>query len=341
MNPMNLLNAQERSLIESCPPDGCGVHDWTFAVLKVLVKYYPSDEMLGAAARVIFDHFATRVVDDGEIRRQIGNARRSRCWFSSISCSDLKAADAPGWPLPDIAKIEEIVRSGPGLAQLRGTSPVPTHDGTLGTAQVLGCLFPGDPLVCCSKFIDSHETRALSCWSNLDHYQYIVPSPMSSVWGKTTDGRPSQRTLINTGPRRFLVVEFDFKAASDDGSGKKNGKRHCHAAKHANALEVGRMVSRLNNDGFTVLDMCAALIGHLSQYMPPAMVVYSGGKSLHSWFHCEGVDEDTVRGFMRYAVQLGADLHTWTRNQFVRMPGGLRDNGARQEIVYFNPEALT
>jgi len=340
MRLMMPFTAKERSLIESCPPADCGVHDWSFEVLKVLVKYYASDEMLVAAARAIFDHFATRLVDDGEIRRQIGNARRLRFSCPSLACSGENAATPPRWPLPAIARIEEIIRQGPSLAQLSGTSPVPTHDCAVGAAQVLDRLFPGDPLICCSKTIDSHATRALSSWGHLAEYQFIVPSPMSEVWGKTNDGRPSQRTLVNTGPRRYLVVEFDFKAVPEGGSVQEKVQGRRRTAKHASALEIGRMVTLLNSDGYTVQDMCAALIDHLSKYMPPAMVVHSGGKSLHAWFYCAGIEERLVHRFMHYAVHLGADHHTWNRCQSVRMPEGLRDNGARQKIVYFNPEVL-
>jgi len=43
---------------------------------------------------------------------------------------------------------------------------------------------------------------------------------------------------------------------------------------------------------------------------------------------------------MEYAVSLGADSATWTKSQFVRMPDGTRENGKRQEILYFNPASL-
>ncbi len=43
---------------------------------------------------------------------------------------------------------------------------------------------------------------------------------------------------------------------------------------------------------------------------------------------------------MRYAVSLGADPATWTRSQFVRLPGGVRDNGKRQPVLFFNRAAL-
>ena len=39
-------------------------------------------------------------------------------------------------------------------------------------------------------------------------------------------------------------------------------------------------------------------------------------------------------------VALGADSTLWTRSQLARMPDGLRDNGNRQTVCFFNPEVI-
>jgi len=39
-------------------------------------------------------------------------------------------------------------------------------------------------------------------------------------------------------------------------------------------------------------------------------------------------------------VGLGADKATWTRCQLVRLPGGLRETGKRQDVVYLNPAVI-
>ena len=108
--------------------------------------------------------------------------------------------------------------------------------------------------------------------------------------GRTQDGKESEHTLENTGPRRFLVIEQDR--------------------------------ARLMNRRRFLL--------HLAERAPLALAVHSGSKSLHGWFFCQGQSEERLRAFMRYAVTLGADRATWTRSQFVRMPDGTRDNGSRQ-----------
>ena len=73
---------------------------------------------------------------------------------------------------------------------------------------------------------------------------------------------------------------------------------------------------------------------------PLALAVYSGGKSLHGWFYCAGIAEEKISRFFSYAVSLGADPANWNRSQFARMPDGLRDNGRRQTVYFFNPRVV-
>ena len=51
----------------------------------------------------------------------------------------------------------------------------------------------------------------------------------------------------------------------------------------------------------------------------------------------EGQDEEKTRGFFATPFSLGADPATWTLSQFVRMPGGKRDNGKVQLVCYLDP----
>ena len=89
------------------------------------------------------------------------------------------------------------------------------------------------------------------------------------------------------------------------------------------------------------LDQQAAILLHLATIAPMALVLHSGGKSLHGWFYFEGVQEQETSRFMKYAVSLGADPNLWGRSQFVRMPDGIRDTGKRQAVYFFNPEIIS
>ena len=126
--------------------------------------------------------------------------------------------------------------------------------------------------------------------------------------------------FVQTGSRLFLNVEFDF-----------DGGR---------CPEEARVIAKLEKQGRDVRDLCAALLLHLAEKAPLALAVYSGGKSLHGWFHCAGIADERVLRFFRYAVSLGADPANWNRSQFARMPDGLRDNGRRQTVYFFNPRVV-
>jgi len=97
---------------------------------------------------------------------------------------------------------------------------------------------------------------------------------MTAIEGLTKDGKPSHHALSITGPRRFLICEFD------------TGKTDEHAA----------------------------LLLHLGTFAPLVCTVHSGGKSLHGWFYVCGQAEAKVEKFFRYAVSLGADQATWGRS---------------------------
>src|SRR4029077_12822052 len=136
----------------------------------------------------------------------------------------------------------------------------------------------------------------------------------------TKQGKLSAHALSNTGPRRFLIVEFDFDSR--------------------NSVEEARLLEQLDAERRDVRDLCAALLLHLAEKAPLALAVHSGGKSLHGWFYCAGVPEEKVWRFFQYAVSIGADRANWTRSQFARMPDGLRENGRRQAVYFFNPEVV-
>jgi len=180
---------------------------------------------------------------------------------------------------------------------------------TLTRAEEIDCfgalklLFPDDiesgdwSLICCGASQSDFRTAPLAFFKDkCEDLQFIVPSTMSSIWGETQGGDRSQHTLSNTGPRKYLVVEFD------------KGEHAEHAA----------------------------FLHNLHRIIPITMVVHSGNKSLHGWFHVEGMPETKQVRFFDEATQLGADTATWNRSLFVRMPDGKRANGNRQSILYFN-----
>ena len=108
--------------------------------------------------------------------------------------------------------------------------------------EIVDTLFPGNPLLCCGKSNSEFATRSREEWrGKLAAMQFIVPCPMSARTGRTQDGKESEHTLENTGPRRFLVIEQDTGTVDEQ----------------------------------------AAILVHLAERAPLALAVHSGSKSLH------------------------------------------------------------
>ena len=189
--------------------------------------------------------------------------------------------------------------------------------------ELLGC--DDETLICIGRDSYQFATDTFSVLKDqLSGEQFIVPSPMSARTWTKPDGQLSAKGNANTGPRRNVVIEFDI--AKLDKAGKPT--------------KWAPLIERWEVAGITTKDTMAALIWHLKQKGPLVCVVDSAGKSLHAWFHCTGESEEPgsrLRRFFEYAVAIGADHATWTKSQFVRVPDGMRDNGNRQRVLYFDP----
>jgi hypothetical protein len=224
------------------------------------------------------------------------------------------------WLDPNFELIEALADTGNGLVDLWEASPIRLDSNQPNTDEIIDVLFPGNSLLCFGWTRHRFETRIRKGWYRLHDLQFIVPNPMTALQGLTRNRKISAHALSNTGPRRFLIVEFDFAPS--------------------NSPEEARLLRRFAAEGRDVRDLCAALLLHLAEKAPLALAVYSGGKSLHGWFYCAGVIEEKVGGLFRYAVSLGADRANWNPSQFARMPDGSRENGTRQTVYFFNPAVV-
>jgi hypothetical protein len=232
----------------------------------------------------------------------------------------LSSTSGARWVNPNFELIEAVAHTGNGLVDLWEGSPMHLDSNAPKTDEIIDILFPGNPLLCCGWNRHRFDTRPRNRWYKLHGLQFIVPNPMTAPVGLTRTGKLSAHALNNTGPRCFLIVEFDFNASDCAGA--------------------ARLLGRLTTEDRDVLDLCAALLLHLAEKAPLALAVNSGGKSLHGWFYCADVAEDKVLRFFHYAVSLGADQANWNPSQFARMPDGLRENSKRQAVYFFNPAVL-
>lgn len=313
--------------LRECPSTGAGVHRWLFTTARDLHRCgFTPDK----SVELLRYHSSKcgRIVRDREIREAVRDSAPHAVTFTAGSAgrSGNTSSRLGHWPKRNYGLIYNLAAKGPSLQELRARSPVVLSQHKRHTEAVIGRLFPGDPLLCCGFKNNVHTKRRFTWWHRhiMGLLPFIVPSPMSAEYGFKKDGGRSARCLSNTGPRKNLVVEFDFKI-------RLNGPT---------AAEENAMLVKLQERGIGVLDLCAALTCDLMRFHRPVLVVYSGGKSLHTWFPVSRTPEDWSRKFMEYAVSIGADPATWTRCQLVRMPDGTREDGTRQEIIYFDPAQI-
>ena len=336
-----------RDMLASPPKTGNGLHQHLYRLARQLHAHCDREQIFQLLRATVQD--CGRIVPDREIWEAINNSY-STAWRPHQAGAG-RHMPMTAWPPRNKEKIDNIVRAGGGLYDLWETSPIRFECGIWPpeppaqeevnpwllvltplecpsfTEEIIDTLFSGNPLLCIGRSVRESATRRREAWrGRLSELPLMVPSPMSSVTGVTMDGRKSERTLDNTGPRRFLVVEFDFGELARDGRTE---------------TEFAALVRAWHKAGITVADACAALLIHLAQGAPLALVLHSGSKSLHGWFYCLGQPEDKLKRFVRYAHTLGADPATWTKSQLVRIPGELRENGKRQVVWFFNPGVCT
>ena len=286
-------------LLSTPPRRGEGLNLWLYRVARVLHPYRTPAEITQLLAAAT----AGEPLQPGEIERAVERSAAT-AWQPGQppGAASHAAHSAAPWPAVDPEQRAAVLASGLGITGLWDISPIQCNEEREPhTEEVIDALFPGNPLLCVGRSNHEFATRSRDKWrGRLAGMQLIVPSPMSARTGLTQDGRESEHTLENTGPRRFLIIEQDTGSADEQ----------------------------------------AAVLLHLAQRAPLALAVHSGSKSIHGWFYAEGQPEENLRAFMHEAVTLGADRATWTRSQFVRMPDGARDNGRRQSVYFFNPAAL-
>jgi hypothetical protein len=306
-------------LLAAPPPAGCGLHQWLFK-LACALKPWRSDTDIAAILTTATLHCGRDT--SREVAEAIRNARNE--WQPGINPLQFPPRQ-PAWPRRDLGSIDAVAREGTGLADLWEASPWLLENERSGTEEIIDHLFPQDCLLCAGTCPQDTVTRSRNEWrGKLANLALMVPSPMSALTGRRKDGRISARCLDNTGPRRYLVVEFDFKATDPAG----------------NPTREAPLLARLAEEGRTVQDLCAALLLRLAQVAPLILAVYSGGKSLHGWFPVLGHSPEDVAAFFRMAVALGADPATWSRCQLIRIPEGTRQKGKRQAVWYFNPRPI-
>ena len=252
------------------PPPENGIHS---AVMSNARRLWRAGFTQDSAARALQqwrdDYAFRRPVTNKELFQAISTAYQtpSQGLFAK---AHLNLSNSPKWPAPNPEKRAKLIDNGFHLVTLWENSPY-QHSSTAAplTELIFEHLFPDNPLVCLGWNARKFDTRPLREWRNPEQLQFVVPSPMSLLSGLKKDGSgESAHTLANTGPRRFLVVDFDDRAG---------------------------------------LDVHAGAAWHLGTLLPLALVVWTGGKGLHAWFYVAGKSDEELRPFFSLACEFGGD----------------------------------
>ena len=207
----------------------------------------------------------------------------------------------PKYPPKNTRTLGKVLAENIGdVANLKTLSPTPDPGG-IASGDVIDQLFPSAGLLCLAASLSSARTEARSEFVGVEQaHQFMVPNKMNSRLGMSQDQRMSPRTNNNVGRQEYQVIEFD--------SGTLDEQARIHL--HLKSLGV-----------------------------PLVMVVFSGGKSLHGWYRVGQLGGEKFCKFLCYSAALGADRATFVPCQLVRTPNAIRDGGAKQEVLYFNPRA--
>lgn len=294
---------------------GDGLNDWLYRrAFHLAMEGATEDSTAKALHKLVADE-----ARPGEIRRQVERAFRA-AGVGAGRIGNLPTRPAkPKWPEPDQAALVRVWEDHPATVdELAALSPCPAPDHPLDVLRVLHGA-DDDALLCLGETpAGKFYTRTFSQWEHhrdvVTSYAMTVPNLMRAPFGVNDEGRPSGRCRDNScgfGGQRFLVVELDISADAP-------------------------VVAEL---GARPVDVCTAVILHKIGIHHVRMVVASGGKSLHAWVEAGGRTQEQIEQFYRVWRRFAADWRGSLPEQQFRLPQGFRaDKGARQTVVYFNPE---
>jgi hypothetical protein len=195
--------------------------------------------------------------------------------------------------------------------------PIPSSE------EIIDQLYPGNPLLCRAAGSERwHHTGSRESIRGVEkEFEWLVINPMRAKTGRTMKGKDgSPRCRDNVGPRKYIVIEFDFGET------------------------FRRRIEAWAKKGISPRDVQIALIYHLAATGTPRrfpfMIVDSGGKSLHSWYAIGPTfPEGAALALLARAIPYGADPKADEPERFFRFPGGVRksERNQPQPILYYDP----
>lgn len=285
------------------PPPVNGVHQWIARQVRRASNAGFTREHIQSTFRPRLD----AMFKNGMLRREVTDRDLNEVLnfiFGPRGNQDATSVAGPmefdpvrGWPAN--VTIPKPNRDANLVAKALRESPVKNVGQIPPSTGAISSLFrPGD-LLCVGRSASDYFVLPVEFLAaSAPTLQFIVPNPLRKRTGTTLSGRQTCHCRDATGDRRYIIFESDVGDSMDD--------------------------------QVAVLFWLAA-----ETETNLRAVVSSGKKSVHGWFDMAGVPPaDLFDWFVNCAIPLGADPRLIVPEQFVRMPGGVRDSGARQETLY-------
>jgi len=316
------VELEYQHLLASFPRRGQGAH---LALFGAAIKGYKTGR---TASQIEADLNAASCdrVPVGEVADAVRNAALSENAkpLSGYKPGYTPRPKRPRYVLPSRPKVSaerfgEIVATRPGatVATLLRNSPFPFGGESGGdlAAEFLEALFDPDALVYCGPFRVGGEAQR-AC---------IKPS---AEWAEIFKGQAPEEL-----PPYVLINPLDGVARPTKCVRKLTYRGDANIAEFRFSL--------LEFDNHHPDEQAAFF---LAADLPLAMVVYSGGKSLHGWLRVRGVDDmdgwnQKVKRdlFARDLEPLGADRACKNPARLARLPGAWRpDKGRTQDLLYLD-----
>jgi len=259
-----------------------------------------------------------RTVPDSEIMTAIRKAQSDVVPAGEYTRREYrKPAPAPKPPFDGMAYRQRLIHQGDGALECDfmelsgGKLPGDPVDDTV---HLLNALYsPQDVLFTGDTkdtAVDTVERILARLASGVPVPPHIVPNPMTGEQGLTKDGKPSRRCDATVAQYRFAVVEFDDMAKGDQ-----------LAFWHS-------VITR--------------------RLLPVAVLIDSGGKSIHAWLEVNLPDADAwqrdVRDGLYHPITgrmalMGADRACQNPSRLSRLPGHKRGVNY-QSLIYMNAMLL-
>jgi hypothetical protein len=309
------------ALLALCPEAGGGLSAYLCKVANTIRHDWSEDE----GFEILFNLAVDRGYTEKKARYHAERLRRK--WHES------PGGQSPRRYQPKIKPNLNLIYQTVGssnltVAAVAKASPVKIDPAdTSAAGNIVDLLLFGE-IVCVGSEKFSAYCDYSKNFEDLCNAQFLVPNPMCETGiyehGKEwRSGKASPKRDDNVLYQKWLVVEFDIARYG------KGGKTRTFWAD---------LLDNWEQEGISAQDAQVRLIQSLTGHeFDLAMIIFSGSKSLHSWWKCAGASQQELDNFISRALKVGADPAVRTPSQYFRLPGGWNHNKqARQQVIYLN-----